>query len=187
MHCAAQSITQLDEPNTGVLAHCCGHHVHCQTPPNRRRHAWSSLPGGPADVGAPSGSVKRRPAERPSSGCSSSSSASSAPTRSQRFQRFQHCKVSPKPPVPSPAPKQPGRAWTGGTNPGPRDHRGGPTTSSLDPSPGEECGRGDAGKMGMTPVDFFTYASLPQGKGKPKKQRGGLLSGFLLTTRPCTS
>jgi len=26
--------------------------------------------------------------------------------------------------------------------------------------------------MGMTPDDFFTYAYLPQGKGKPKKQRG---------------
>ena len=36
----------------------------------------------------------------------------------------------------------------------------------------------------MTPDNFFTYASLPQGKGKPKKQRGGLLSGFLLTSRP---
>ena len=81
-----------------------------QAPPNCRRHAC--LPSGPADAGAPSGSVKRGPVERPRSGCSSSSSASSAPTRS------------------------------------------------------------DSG-MGMTPDDFFTlYASLPQGKGKPKKQKG---------------
>ena len=48
-----------------------------------------------------------------------------------RFQRFQHCKVSPKlpvlpttAPVPSSALKQPGRVWTGGTNPNPRGHRG---------------------------------------------------------------
>ena len=34
------------------------------------------FPGGPGDVGASSGSAKRRPAERPSSGCSSSSSGS---------------------------------------------------------------------------------------------------------------
>jgi hypothetical protein len=46
------------------------------------------------------------------------------------------------PPVPTPAPKQPGRAWTGGTNPGPRGHRGGPTASPCDPSPREECGGG---------------------------------------------
>ena len=45
-------------------------------------------------------------------------------------------------PLPSPAPKQPGRAWTGGTNPGPRGHRGGPTASPRDPSPREECGGG---------------------------------------------
>jgi hypothetical protein len=47
-----------------------------------------------------------------------------------RFQRFQHCMVSPKLPVlpTNPAgslpsaegPKQPGWAWTGGTNPAPR-------------------------------------------------------------------
>ena len=35
------------------------------------------------------------------------------------------------PTVPSPAPKQPGRAWTGGTNPGPRGHRGGIWISGL--------------------------------------------------------
>ena len=34
------------------------------------------LPGGPADAGASSGSAKRGPGERPSSGCSSSSSSS---------------------------------------------------------------------------------------------------------------
>ena len=34
------------------------------------------LPGGPADAGASSGSAKRGPDERPSSGCSSSSSSS---------------------------------------------------------------------------------------------------------------
>ena len=45
-------------------------------------------------------------------------------------------------PVPSPAPKQPRRAWLGGTNPGPRGHRGGPTASPRDPSPREECGGG---------------------------------------------
>ena len=36
-------------------------------------------------------------------------------------------------PVPSPAPKQPGRAWTSGTNPGPRGHRGGPTADRVGP------------------------------------------------------
>ena len=46
------------------------------------------LPGGPADADAPSGSVKRGPAERPSSGYSSSSSGSSAPTRSDSGMRM---------------------------------------------------------------------------------------------------
>jgi len=58
------------------------------------------------------------------------------------------------PPVPSPAPKQPGRAWTGGTNPSPRGHPGGPTASSRDPSPRE--GRDAAGDVAFPPCPFST-------------------------------
>ena len=144
--------TTLPHPTPTPGRHQLPPRITAPTPTTPPPPTLSAAPSTPKATPGRHGAPDLQPSSLPlaNSDPTTSTTCDAARVNDQRFQRYQHCKVSPKLPVlltdkprRSPSGRQSAlRVWTGGMNTGPRGHRGGPTASLRDPSPGEECGRG---------------------------------------------